>query len=298
MKKSFVMLFAILVLLLSSCTNNTKNIDVGDAWHLTKINVNAIWQYSDGETQTVAFIDTGISDYLKNLYKDRITNTYNVFDKSENVLDENAHGTEMVSIACGNGQGNVWGVAPKTKIIVIKAIDSSGKVSPSYISAAIEYAVSKNATIINMSFGGHISNDKIIEAINMAVAKNITVVAAAGDYSEEDLLFPANMNTVVSVEAMAKDGSLWADTNTSDQSVCAFPGEDIKAISWNGETSGCESSSTGTSQATAVASGYIALLRDYYEKEGIQYNNTDIINALKTLDTTSGKKINFALLFK
>ncbi|WP_432707039.1 hypothetical protein [Gottfriedia acidiceleris] len=54
----------------------------------------------------------------------------------------------------------------------------------------------------------------------------------------------------------------------------------------------------GTSYATALASGYIALLRDYYIKNNIRFDNDKIINDLKSLKSTQNNDVNYLKLFK
>ena len=55
----------------------------------------------------------------------------------------------------------------------------------------------------------------------------------------------------------------------------------------------------GTSQAASITSAYIALIRDYFEKEEISYDNNKIINVLNSLNTKEEKqKIDFSIPFK
>lgn len=292
LKKCICVFVFACVFVLASCSSS----QIGD-WHLKYLSVETLWTYSQGNSQTIAFIDTGISDDLKSLYGDRIVDTYNVFDKTHNVNDEHGHGTEMVSLACGDGQNDVWGVAPKAKIIIIKAVDSSGRLEYSTLAKAINYAANSSATIINVSLGGHIINEDVLNAISGAINKGITVVAAAGDYGEKDLLFPASVSGVVSVEAKNKSGNIWDMGNTSDNSVVAMPGENIKELTPNKDSLSIVFDN-GTSQATALASGYIALLRDFYSTQHLSFDNKDILDVLKSLNSLQKKDVDFIAPFK
>ena len=55
---------------------------------------------------------------------------------------------------------------------------------------------------------------------------------------------------------------------------------------------------TGTSQATAITSGYIALIKDYYLLNGIQLNNEELIDVLKTLNTKEQSSIDYVKPFE
>ena len=61
-----------------------------------------LWKYSRGESQIIAFIDSGISPELEKEYGNRIVYKYNAVENTNNVYDVNNHGTRMVSIACND----------------------------------------------------------------------------------------------------------------------------------------------------------------------------------------------------
>ncbi|MGM0920354.1 MAG: S8 family serine peptidase [Bacillota bacterium] len=152
---------------------------------------------------------------------------------------------------------------------------------------AIDFAISKEVDIINMSFGSFVSNQEIQERIEKAIKSSITVVASTGDYGNKDTLFPANMDGVVSVQAKDQKGLAWENSNTSEKDVVAFPGVEISGLTVLNEIV----KMNGTSQATAIASGYIALLKDYYEKNNISFDNEKIIEDLKSLDSTKKNNV-------
>lgn len=291
----YILMVIIILLSLTSCNNAPKN--KYKMWHLNAMQVDKLWSYSKGESQTIAIIDSGLSDELSNQYKDNIVLKYNIMDGSENVTDSNGHGTEMASLIVGNGYMNIQGVAPKCKLIIIKVVDSEGVTSYSNLNKALEYAIDQGATVINISLGGTKKDTEIEKNIAKAIEKNITVVAAAGDYGDKDLLFPSSVTGVISVEAINKDNKLWEYSNQSVNSVLAFPGEDIKAISYRDNKNIVEKTN-GTSQASAIASAYISLLRDYAIKQGIDMNNDQITSILSDLKTKSQKNIDYKKSFK
>ncbi|MCY8938368.1 hypothetical protein [Peribacillus frigoritolerans] len=94
----------ILLVILTACTSS--EIENNEQWYYEELELKELWSYSKGDSQTIAIIDTGISKYGKEVYADRIVDTYN---SGKDVTDENGHGTEMVNIASGDGQDGVGG---------------------------------------------------------------------------------------------------------------------------------------------------------------------------------------------
>lgn len=292
----YILLIFIIASLMTGC-NVSKKSNKYEMWHLNSLHIDKLWSYSKGESQTIAIIDSGISNELSTKYKDNIILKHNIIDETDNVTDNNGHGTEMASLIVGNGYMNIYGVAPEVKLIIIKVVDEEGATSYSSLNKALEYAIEHGATVINISLGGTKSDPEIKENIAKAIENEITVVAAAGDYEEKDILFPSNIIGVISVEAINKDNILWQYSNHSPNSVIAFPGEEIKAITYKNNENIVENTN-GTSQAAAIASGYIALIKDYANNQEIKLNNEQIISILCTLDTKSQKDIDYESAFQ
>lgn len=232
------------------------------------MNYNQLLKYSKGDSQTIAFIDSGISDAYAKKLGDRIVGKYNVLDDSGNTNDYNGHGTEMVSIACGDGYNEVYGIAPKAKIIIVKAISDEGLTNNDYLLKALQYISNSKATIVNISLGGMNYSEQVVKQIAEMQRQGITILAAAGDYDNKDLLFPASLETVIAVQSINEKGILWEECNiTMDKkdSIVKYPGVDIESLTVENDKL-ISTISSGTSQSTAIASGYAALIKDYYKK--------------------------------
>jgi len=294
MKKILNFVIIICLIMFCSCGSNEDY----DAWHLNSMKIDKLWAFSKGESQTIAFIDTGLTVKLQEAYKERIVAPYNFLDENDNIDDEQGHGTQMVSIACGDGSYGVYGIAPASKIMPIKSVNERGQIDYVLLAKSINYAVDNNATVICISLGGYKVDSDVLEAINRAIGENITVVAAAGDYAQKDLLFPANQNGVISVEAEDENNITWKESNISDLSTISFPGVKIKAIQIRGNDTIRSGYNDGTSQACVIASGYIALLRDK-ELNKNELNNERLITLLESLKTKEiNKKTNYIKPFK
>lgn len=267
-----------------------------EPWYFDTMQMQQISEVSGGATQTIAFIDTGISGQYADYLGDRIIYQYNVIEKNDDVQDLNGHGTEMISIACGDGYYGVYGMAFEANIIVIKAVGDDGVTNNAYLLDALNLAEEHGATIINVSLGGMKRDENVSEKIEELYQQNIVVVAAAGDYQDRDLLFPAVSESAFAVEGSGKDGMLWEMSNISeetDETVIRFPAEEIEAIYVDDQEGLTPVEVSGTSCSTALASAYIACVRDCYRQKNEELNNDILKEILCELDTRAGERVDF-----
>lgn len=266
-----VSIFLIVIALLAyTYKDDEKNADANTSkeWHEEYMKYDILHQYSVGETQVIALIDSGISDFqLRKVNKSCSL----VKDTSE--CDTNGHGTMMCSLILGNE--NIVGIAPYAKLNSYKVVDSSGKIEPEILSEAINMAIKDKVTIINISLGSYFENELVKKAIESAYNSEITVVASSGDYETEDMLFPAKYSRCISVGAIDNELNVWNSTNAPKECTILAPGVDIKTIDADRKVA----YTSGTSQATALVSGYIALLKDYASKNDKSVGN-DIIKEI------------------
>jgi minor extracellular serine protease Vpr len=137
----------------------------------------------DGTGIKIAVIDTGV-DYnhpdLFGLGKDgKVIGGYDFVDNDNTPIDTNGHGTEVAGVIAADGQ--LKGVAPKSKILAYRVSENGESVSSDLIIKAIEQAVLDGADIINISLGVNVTNKKIDDAVNKAVENGVLVVTAAGN---------------------------------------------------------------------------------------------------------------------
>nr|WP_269800013.1 S8 family serine peptidase [Bacillus sp. mrc49] len=229
-------------------------------------------------------MDSGISSSLN-------FNEHNSFSLvDDNIYDINGHGTMMYSILKGF-KSDIIGISPDADILSIKILEEDESINSEIIYDAIKLAIEQKALIINLSISSYKYNEKIAEVIKKANNKNITVVFSSGDYSDVEVMFPSNMKEVVSVGAIGEDFKVLEMTSGSDLTDINAPGGNIKTLGLNGEVF----TSSGTSQSTAIVSGYIALLKDYVFKNNNNLSNAEIINYIKQI---KHKKINYKDVFE
>ena len=115
--------------------------------------------------------------------------------------------------------------------------------------------------MLNLSFAVPVDNPLIRDAVRYALAKDVVVVAAAGNESRSEpglTWYPAAYDGVLAVASVDPAGQPADDSNRGAWVDVGAPGVNLVSLSAGGD--GFVSVS-GTSFATAVASGVAALVR-------------------------------------
>lgn len=267
-------------------------------WWYTALN----HDFAPGKDTIVAVIDTGVDytheDLAANMWinEAELNGTPGVDDdgngiiddiygadmtatgaKGGNPMDDNGHGTHVAGIIgmSANGIGGV-GLAYGSKIMAIKAGQSTGTFSSSSIAKAIDYAHMMGADVINMSFGGTMKSYLIETALEDAFADCVLVAAAGNDglpttdapdeYIKKEDVYPAGYSYVLGVMATDKSGRMASFSNWDykPNANCEYeltaPGVDIystlpnnRYAKWN-----------GTSMAAPCVSAAAAIIRSNY----------------------------------
>ncbi|MEV1318164.1 S8 family serine peptidase [Micromonospora arborensis] len=233
-----------------------------DQWHLRYLNVSRAQAISQGDGIVVAVPDTGVDphpDLINNLLQGIDT----VTDGSGNGQNDlNSHGTSMAGLIAAHGRGGnagALGIAPRSKILPIKAAAEDNFGEADDLATAIEYAISSRAQVISISSGGA-STPRLIRAVHAALAANIVVVAAVGNVPHGSIEYPANEEGVIAVGGVGRDGLHAAISVTGPKVDVVAPAVDIYSTSYDGKYS----KGTGTSSATAIVAGAAALIRSKY----------------------------------
>ena len=233
-------------------------------WHLRYLNIAAAHKISQGKGVTVAVIDTGVDphpDLRNNLLPGTVTYPGGTGDGRQDG-DPGGHGTGMAGLIAAHGRGNsgALGIAPKAKILPVQ--DGKGRRSgeSTDTATAIRWAISKNVSVINIS-EAVAPTQELRKAIEEAFNADIVVVAAVGNRPEESLVqYPAAIDGVVAVGSVDRRGNHSDTSVTGKQVVITAPGVDIVSTAKGNKYS----KTYGTSNATAIVSGAVALIRSRY----------------------------------
>lgn len=212
-----------------------------------------------GEGIKVLVIDSGVNKNHPDL-TDIITVNSN--------FDENGHGTHVTGIITGNINGiGMTGVAPRATVWMW----DFGEGYVDSIISALNWAISKNIDIINMSFGSESDIPQLRPAIQAARNAGIFMVAAAGNESSSILSYPARYPEVISVASLAPDGQLSYFTDYEPGVIdVAMYGEYIQSDNANFQQQNGDLliPLSGTSMASPFVAGLAAILLQKTLAEG------------------------------
>ncbi len=150
-------------------------------------------------------------------------------------------------------------VAPKAKIMPIRAFDGEGTGSLFDVVRAIHFAVDNGAQVINLSFSTEAYSAEMARAINYAQRQGAVCVSAAGNRAERAMTYPAAFGNSVGVASTTEADQLSAFSNFgSDLVSLAAPGEAL-ITTFPG---GSYAAAWGTSFSAPLVAGTIALLHD------------------------------------
>ena len=256
--------------------NSNSNIDsitelsdntTSSQWQVDFMDYNELHKYSTGENTVIALIDSGISEFQSSTINKNVKESID-----DSIYDVNGHGTMMYSLLSGY-ENEILGISPNAQINSYKVVDKTGVINGDVLANAIISAHKDDVDIINISLGSFHSNPKVKKAIDDAVNDGIIVIASSGDYAANDMLFPANQENVISVGAIDEHKKVWNQSNAYESCDILAPGVDILTLDANKKIF----NSTGTSQATALISGYVSLILSYAKEKGCNIDYCDIL---------------------
>ncbi len=268
-----------------------------------------------GENITIAIIDTGVfphDDLIKPI--NRIIAFEDVVNKRDKAYDDNGHGTHVAGIIAGNGyssNGKYAGVAPSANLLIVKALDENGGGSSSDIIHALSFIIETkdlyNTKIVNLSLGsparGSCAKDPLCKAVEKTVDAGLIVMVAAGNSGpkEGSILSPGISSKVITVGAIDDKNTIdFSDDTLADFSSrgptldglnkpdILAPGVNIESLS-NSNTSKYISLS-GTSMATPMVSGSVALLLNKYGNLTAVEVKEKLINSCVPLSNNQDKQ--------
>jgi subtilisin len=228
------------------------------------------WNLTMGEGVKVAVIDTGIDMSHPDLI-DNFKAGINMFEKSIDVTDEFGHGTHVAGLIAGKKTG----IAPNAELYIAKVLNGNGNGTTGSVMDGITFAMNYEVDILCLSLGTYnvlplVLQQRIIEAYE----SGITIVCATGNDGHHLAQNPASMNEVIAVGGLDSDLNLASWSNRGE--LILAPSTKIISTYKDGNYAVM----SGTSMASPIVAGGIALLISHYRKRGINLTPTDIKSLL------------------
>jgi serine protease AprX len=255
------------------------------------------WDLDAGAGVGVALVDTGVTE-VEDL-RGRVVQGPDLSGEGDGV-DRYGHGTFMAGLIAGDGSMSAdapsrhVGVAPGAHVVSVKVAGADGATNLSRVLDGIGWAVA-NADehairVLNLSvavppIGGNYHADPLSAAVEAAWASGITVVAAAGNDSTY-VSSPGRDPWVITVGAIDTGDTLgpdddsvpeWSareDTRWGAKPELLAPGVSVVSLAAPGSTVVAENPGsvvdgsyllgTGTSMATALTAGAVAVLTEHH----------------------------------
>jgi len=256
-------------------------------WGVSLVQAPQLWATTKGQGVKVAILDTGI-DTLHPDLKDNIKGMKNFTSSNVNdVTDRQGHGSHVAGIiaAVDNSVGIV-GVAPQADLYIAKVLgdDGQGQIAP--IMKAIDWAIEQDVDIISMSLGtAEDPGNGLHNAIKRAHEAGIIIVAASGNENTH-CGWPAAYDEVIAVGAVDQTFGRASFSNFGPELDIAAPGVDIFSTYMNQQYAKL----SGTSMATPMVAGVIALVIAFTRQMGLEPTPDKIIQMIDERSLDIGKE--------
>lgn len=242
----------------------------GTPWSLQRLLFEQMWKDTRGKNVSIAVIDSGVDNENKQLKPAVAKGEDVIAKKGDGTKDEAGHGTKVAGIIAARSASDTGfvGIAPDTTIIPIRQNDNKNTGKVATLVRAIDYAISRDVDIINISQGTTNSlppGSVLHKAVERAQADDILVVASAGNDGAAGKAkdnYPAAIKGVLGVGASDRNNERAAFSQSGDHVDIAAPGVDMVST----VPGGGHCIDHGTSFAAPYATGVAALVRAKHPK--------------------------------
>jgi RHS repeat-associated protein len=262
------------------------------------------WQTATGAPSTViAVLDSGIDFNHPDLINNQWTNPRPnsdadlhgwdfVADNAE-IKDEQGHGTAVAGVIAAEGNNGIGttGVMWRASLMSLRVLDNTGTGDVASAVEAIDYAVTRGAHVVNLSWGTTGESIALKEAIERALRRNIVVVCSSGNGSQNldvSPYYPASFGLKDLIVVGATDNrdqpASWSNWSVSRVTVAA-PGTNILTT----QRGGGYWSVTGTSAAAPVVTGIAGLMKTVNPRANTSLISRAISNGARQVVSLSGK---------
>jgi len=225
-------------------------------WGITRINLAGVDR--TGRGVKVGVLDTGVDSSHPDIGRN-VKGGMDIISGTASARDDNGHGTHVSGTiaALRNGVG-VVGVAPDASVYSVKVLDSRGSGKLSNLVQGMEWCVSQQIKVVNLSLSASKENQTFRDVVLAARRAGITMVCAAGNSgpSPNSVGYPARYVETIAVAAVDDRDSVPNFSSRGREIAVSAPGVDVLST-WPGRR---YRKSSGTSMAAPHVTGAVALM--------------------------------------
>ncbi len=154
--------------------------------------------------------------------------------------EPHSHGTAVSGVigAVENNSIGIAGIAPRCKLVALRAFDATGNAEDDDIATAIIYAADNSVRILNLSFGDVVPSLLQRDAIRYATAQGVLVVASSGNAGGDGRHYPSDLDQCLSVGMTTRDQDkkevIAVESQHGEAMDVVAPGGGINVLSVNG----------------------------------------------------------------
>lgn len=255
-------------------------------WHVAALGLAEAHRLSQGDGVIVAVMDTGVDARHTELTGAVLPGKgFGEGNSSDGRSDSFGHGTAVAGLIAGRGLpngGGVLGVAPKAMILPLQTLrGDDGLGVPGFLAEGIDWAVANGAKVICVA-GGTSENGQVREAVERALKADVVVVAAVGNTPRQTTVaFPAKLPGVLAVGGTDRNGEHASMSVAGPEIQVTAPAVEIISTGLSGDYT----VSMGTSDATAIVAGVVALVRAKYPS----LSGAEVVHRITATATDKGK---------
>lgn len=278
-----------------------------------QLNYNAVQKLKiTGKGIGVGVLDSGIFPHID--FDNRIKGFRNFTnDNNQEVYDAFGHGTHVCGIIGGSGKasyGTYQGMAPKVNLYIAKVLDSrgNGKLNDMIngLNWILDISKRENIKIINISISSVSFQDKWKEHLLMqlfleAYENNIMVICAAGNKGPNKNTISILGDSVHTICVGCYDGAYYANNPyRCDLKSSRGPGNQVymkpDLVAPGTNIVSCANKQfrytqkSGTSMATPVVTGALALAYEYYSNDSIYQMKKRLLHSTDDIGSEHSKQ--------
>jgi hypothetical protein len=253
---------------MASQTQSVESFERDPWWHeslgLKDFHLELKSEFPELKPALIALVDSGVDLQHPMILNQIDASSFDFVEEDSTPQDDFGHGTHVAALASSELGEEVFGVAPRAPLLVVKALDANGRSNTIDLARGLAYTAQQQAKVVNCSWGGGPRTQALEDAFSWLVSQGVFVATSAGNDNldlDKNPQVPKNYPGVFVTGAHAKPrGNAVVKTSSSnvgERTVAVFaPGDGIESALPGGGL-GFKS---GTSMASPMSAGLASVL--------------------------------------